>query len=115
MPAPNISPPMIAPDHEPGTAIIRASSAPNRPSSWADCTQTIAVEKHKSHTATRGPMAPRPNSTVAARRQNAERCAAMPKITPQASPIRAAIRPSPTASSSAMKSMPRLSVSDGAS
>ena len=95
MPAPNRSPPTTAPEIDPGTAIIRASSARIMPDSSAICVQTTAVEKARSQTAMRLPSRPWANSTTEARRQNDERCAAIPKISPVIRPKSAAACGSP--------------------
>ncbi len=105
MPMPKTRPPITAPDHDPGTAIIRASSSRKKPESSAPWTQTSAVEKHRSQTATRGPSCRRANSTVAARRQKRDRCAATPKTMPVNSPIRAAVGASPMRSTIGTRSM----------
>ena len=105
MPTPNTSPPITAPDHDPGTAIIRASSTRKKPRSSAACTQTSAVEKHRSQTATRGPSCRRANSTVAARRQKRDRCAATPKTAPVIRPRSAAVGGSPILSMIETRSM----------
>lgn len=95
IPTPNINPPRIAPLIEPVTAIIRAASGSNQPISRAPCTQTTAEENVSSHTPNRAPSRPSANSTVAARRQKADRCAAKPNSTPTISPISAAVGRSP--------------------
>ena len=105
IPTPKSRPPMIAPDQLPGTAIMRASWVSIRPRSCAPWTQTRAVEKVRNQTATLSFMRPRANSTEAARRQNRERWAAIPKIRPVINPKSAAVGASPMRSMSGIMSI----------
>ena len=96
IPEPNISPPNIAPDIEPGFANCRISAAGKSPNANNNCTPTRAEPKTRSQTANRSAIFPPQNSMVAARRQKSDRCAANPsrrwlqsqKICPQPPPLR---------------------------
>lgn len=95
MPAPNIAPPITAPDRLPRAASWRAPLTSSQPNWMKACVSSTAVAKVNSHTVSLPSCVPRENSITAERRQNRERCAKKPNSMPTAAPTSVTVHISP--------------------